>query len=352
MSRRSEGGNPLSVESLAAETERGSDYISQLETKLERYARAKYRGLAMTDYIASVQHQTTDTQNVASRLHECGSYLVFRHYLTEKRARLIAARTCKQHLICPFCAIRRGAKMQVAYAEKVQHLLTENPALVPWMVTFTVKNGDDLNERYSHLHRSVKAMNKNRTRGDRGHEIMKAVGSVWSYEFKRGSGSGLWHPHMHAVWLCSSPLDVQKLSDEWRHITGDSFIIDAHPMYGDPVEAFCEVFKYAVKFNELPLVDNWHAFNTLRRKRLIRSAGILWGVEMPESDMDEELDDPVFADFVYRYFHEQDAYKVCEHRTSLNTPPDAYRPKGRLPMIVDNKPYVSLHLRQLQRKYG
>ena len=138
--------------------------------------------------------------------------------------------------------------MQVKYAEKVQHLLTENPHLIPWMVTFTVKNGADLGERYAHLHKSVKAMNKNRTRGDRGHEIMKAAGSVWSYEFKRGSGSGMWHPHMHAVWLCTSPLDVEKLSKEWHHITGDSYIIEAHPMYGDPVEAFCEVFKYAVKF--------------------------------------------------------------------------------------------------------
>jgi hypothetical protein len=337
---------------LAAETERGSDYIDAVEAKVERYAKAKFRGLAMRDYIALVLHQTEDTQKVAHRLHECGSYLVFRHYLTEKKARLIAAQTCKQHLLCPFCAIRRGAKMQVAYAEKVQHLLAENAYLVPWMVTFTVKNGPDLQERYSHLHKSVKAMNKNRTRGDRGHEIMKATGSVWSYEFKRGSTSGLWHPHMHAIWLCSSPLDVEKLRAEWFAITGDSYIIEAHPMYGDPVEAFCEVFKYAVKFSDLPPADNWHAFEVLRRRRLIRSAGTLWGLEIPESDMDEELDDPVWVDFVYRYFHDSDTYRVCETRNCNDTTSEPPRIKGPRPMLVDERPYVSLHLRQLQKKYG
>lgn len=307
----------------------------------------------MRDYIASVTHQTPDSQKVAHRLHECGGYLVFRHYMTVQKARLIAAHTCKQHILCPFCAIRRGAKMQAAYAKKVQHLLAENPDLTPWMVTLTVKNSEDLAERYSHLHRSVKAMNKNRTRGDRGHEIMKAKGSVWSYEFKRGEGSKLWHPHMHAVWLCSSPLDVKKLSKEWLHITGDSFIVEAHPMYGSPVEAFCEVFKYAVKFGNLPLEDNWKAFHTLRGKRLIRSAGNLWGVEVPETDLDEELEDPIWADIAYRYFHDADTYRGCETRSYIDTPVETLkRPTGPRPTLVDNRSYESLHLRQLRRKHA
>lgn len=351
MRRRSEEGNPLSVQSLAAETERGSDSIDALEAKIERYAKAKFRGLAMRDYIALVLHQTEDTQKVAHRLHECGSYLVFRQYLTEKKARLIAAQTCKQHLLCPFCAIRRGAKMQVAYAGKVQHLLAGNSFLVPWMVTMTVKNGADLNERYGHLHKSIKLMTKYRHL-DRGHEITKAAGAVWSYEFKRGSSSGLWHPHMHAIWLCTSALDVEKLRAEWFAITGDSYIIEAHPMYGDPVEAFCEVFKYAVKFSDLPPADNWHAFEVLRRKRLIRSSGLLWGLEIPESDLDDQLDDPVWIDLVYRYFHDSDTYRVCETRMPNDTVPEPPRFKGRRPMLIDERPYTSLHLRQLQKKYA
>ena len=85
MRRRTEGGNPLSATSLAAETERGSDSLTLLPQRLERYAKAKFRALAMRDYIASVSHQTTDSQKVAHRLHECGAYLVFRHYMTAKK---------------------------------------------------------------------------------------------------------------------------------------------------------------------------------------------------------------------------------------------------------------------------
>lgn len=309
MRRRLDEENPLPVDSLAAETERGSDSLTALPKRLDRYAKAHERAVAMADYIRSVQHRTPFAEKLSHDLQECGAYLVFRHYLLQNRAKLVAARTCKKHIVCPFCAIRRGAKMLARYQERFEIVMAENPHLVPWMVTFTVKNGPDLAERYSHLHKAVKAMNKNRTRGDRGHEIMKAQGSVWSYEFKRGEGSGLWHPHMHGVWLCSSPLDQKKLQQEWLHLTGDSFIVEAHQMYGETVDAFCEVFKYAVKFGGLPLEDNLHAFDVLRSKRLVRSAGLLWGVEVPENLMDDELDDPVWVDVAYRYFDDPRMYQ-------------------------------------------
>lgn len=199
--------------------------------------------------------------------------------------------------------------MYARYIERIGQVLEENPQLKPWMVTFTIKNASDLAERYAHLHKSVKLMNKYRHL-KRGHEICKADGSVWSYEFKRGAGSGLWHPHMHGIWLCSSPLDVQKLQSEWHQITGDSFIVEAHPMYGEAVDACAEVFKYAVKFQDLPLPDNLMAFEVLSGKRLVRSAGLLWGVEVPESALDDELDDPYWVDVAYRYFASS-GYNYC-----------------------------------------
>ena len=35
--------------------------------------------------------------------------------------------------------------------------------------------------------------------------------------------------------------------------------VDCRPITGDPSEGFMEVFKYAVKFSDLSLDDNWHA---------------------------------------------------------------------------------------------
>jgi hypothetical protein len=48
-----------------------------------------------------------------------------------------------------------------------------------------------------------------------------------------------------------------------------------------------EVFKYAVKFSDQPVADTWHAFQTLKGKRLLGSAGCFRGVEVPEELTDE-----------------------------------------------------------------
>lgn len=192
--------------------------------------------------------------------------------------------------------------MLARYLERVQLVLAERPDLEAHMVTLTVKNGVDLAERFQHLHRSVRRYNKLRHLG-RGHQITKALGAVWSYEFKRGDGSGQWHPHVHAVWLTEkgNGIDAAKLSAEWRYITGDSFIVETHPLYGELVDAFAEVFKYAVKFGDLPLADNWHAFEILRSRRLIGCSGLLWGVEIPDDLADDPVDDPVFEELFFRF---------------------------------------------------
>lgn len=312
-----ERGNPRSVDSLAAETERGSDSSANLPKRLERYARAKERALAMRDFIAGlgrvvdedgVLHDITDEvsarehERLEHELRECGSYLVFRHYFESERMRLHGMRSCRLHLLCPFCAIRRGAKMLNRYLERVELVRGERAELVPHMLTLTVRDGPDLHERYEHLHKSVKRFHKRRFVG-RGSEAEKMLGGVWSYEFKRGSGSGLWHPHMHAVWLCDPafPPAPGALAAEWKHITGDSFIVETHPLYGELVEAFAEVFKYAIKFGDLPLADNWDGYKVLKRRRLIGSAGLLWGVEVPEDLTDDGIEHELFEEWFYRF---------------------------------------------------
>lgn len=97
-------------------------------------------------------------------------------------------------------------------------------------------------------------------------EMAKFEGAVGSYEFKRGSGSGLWHPHLHMVVLHKADLDAKKLSSDWLKYTADSFIVDITPFHDEsPVNGFLEVFKYALKFSDLPLADNWQGFKTLTR---------------------------------------------------------------------------------------
>ena len=144
-------------------------------------------------------------------------------------------------------------------------------------------------------------MRKHRGRGS----VLDGVeGAVWSYEIKRGSGSGVWHPHLHMIALAECEPSAERLSREWHEITGDSFIVDVRPIsQDDPVSGFIEVFKYAVKFSDQEPADTVHAWETLRGKRLLASAGCFRGVEVPDELTDDcaDVEGLPFMDMLYRF---------------------------------------------------
>lgn len=309
--------NPSTVSSLAAETEQGVTELEVFPARLERYHKARQRGLRMSKYTADM-----GDAKAARLLQACGSYLVFRQYYTVDRVRLHAASFCKKHLLCQLCAIRRGAKMVKRYHERVQAVRELKPDLRPYLVTVTVKDGSELLERFNHLTgamRRYQEQRRNYLKGRGPHvEMAKACGVVGSYEFKRGSGSGLWHPHCHMVWLCSTPPDAAKLSREWQHLTGDSFIVDSRPIEGDGVEGFLEVFKYAVKFSDLPIEDNFEAAMTLQRRRLVFALGDLYGIPEVEDLADDPLalDDLPYLELFYR--HTPGGYSLVPEKSQLD----------------------------------
>ena len=138
---RPEKEKPLSVDSLAAETERGLDDASGLPHRLDRYSKAHHRALHMADYA----RQKGDVK-LSANMEQCGHYMLFRDYFTVGKVRLHAARFCKKHLVCPLCAIRRAAKQVKAYLDRLTVIQSEQEGLQASLVTFTVKNGEDLSE--------------------------------------------------------------------------------------------------------------------------------------------------------------------------------------------------------------
>ena len=64
---------------------------------------------------------------------------------------------------------------------------------------------------------------------------------------------------------------------------------------------FCEVFKYALKSSDMEIPDTLHAFDVLRGKRLIASAGCFRGVEVPEELTDEPLDGLPYVEMLFRH---------------------------------------------------
>ena len=276
-----------------------SDGIEALPKRIDRYGKAKKGALDVADYMATIpKHQA-----MAAKVQGCGDYLIFRHYFTIDRVKLHAASLCRKHLLCPLCAIRRGSKFLAAYLQRWEYIKAQNPALNAYLVTLTVKDGDDLKERFDHLQKAQKELWKRKAR-KYPTSLDCVQGAVWSYEIKRGSGSGSWHPHLHMIAVSETMPDAEKLSKEWHNITGDSFIVDVRPIsQKDPASGFIEVFKYAVKFSDQTPEDTVHAWVTLSSKRLLASSGCFRGVDVPESLLDdsEGLDGLPFVALFYRY---------------------------------------------------
>ena len=269
------------------------------------------RALDMAKYITENtkskwddRKRNTETGKLATKLQGCANYLVFKRYLTVDEIRLHAANFCKKHLLCPFCAMRRGAKYLQVYKQRLDVVLQENPKLRAFMVTLTVKDGENLSERFTHLRKALKKyqeQRRNALKGQKQVEYAKAAGGVMSIEVKRGRNSGLWHPHVHMIWLCNQAPSASQLSKEWLELTGDSYIVDVREFYGESVvDGFLEVFKYALKFSDMELADNWEAFQTLKAKRLVDNFGLFRGVQVPDDLTDDDIDDE-FILLLYRF---------------------------------------------------
>jgi hypothetical protein len=343
-------GNPQEPDSLAAEVQGGFDESGKLPDRLKRYAHARARALQNITQIDEVLHVphfpgnlwAAHLRQIRPRIAACGDYLSFRQYYTVGKVRLHAANFCKIHQLCPLCAIRRGSKSLDAYLQRFEIIKAENPGLRLSMLTVTVKNGDDLSERFAHLKKSLKTMLERRRKtlaGARGYnsEFSKIAGLVGSIEVTKdgaidGSASG-WHPHAHMMVLHSDRFDYAELQAEWLKITGDSHVLNVsqaqHPE--NPAEDFLEVFKYALKFSDLTPAENLHAYEVMRAHRLLFSAGLFWGVQVPESMTDEPLDDLPWIELLYRYLPGS-GYNLDEHRDSeiyKTGTPEAREIRGR-----------------------
>ncbi len=288
--------------------------------EIEQHSARKARATDMTQYIGDLKSgQRPDLQKLHHDLRHCANYLVFHDYYTIEETRLVKARTCKKHLLCPFCAARRGARMLQKNLPKVEQVIAENPARKLVLVTLTVKNGPDLGERFAHLTRSLRKLNQRRRdalKGQEWTEWAKVAGAIRAIEVtNKGEG---WHPHAHLVCMLDDWIDRDALQDEWHRITGDSFMVDVRRIKARQtetgglsiVDGLAECFKYAVKFSDMELELTFEAFETLKGRRLIDAFGLLRGVELPEKLTDDPLEDLPYTELFYRYTPHKRSYEL------------------------------------------
>lgn len=288
----------------------------------------KRRTRAMLDFLKEQHHQLNESQ--ITRYTHCHNYLLFRHYPVLQKTKLHDARHCDIHLLCPMCATRRGAKQVMKYDKKCQTLVSANPQLRLYYAVLTIKNTENLEEGFEHLETSMRLLVKRRREAlsylnGKSKNSAYTVNSIfanvsagaYSFEFKRGKNSDLWHPHVNLLLLTEKPLSARKLSAEWEQVTKDSHVVYCKKTR-DSKQSFVEIFKYALKFSEMEFADNYHAWEILRKRRLCGSFGDFRGLDV--SDIDDEVDEASLQEFIelfyrfngYRYaLSEREASKIA-----------------------------------------
>lgn len=286
--------------------------------KIGRLSCHKRRGLGMALWVADNLRAAFGDSKLA-RLYQCHDYLLFKDYYTEGKIRLSASNSCNLHLLCPLCAITRAAKAVKTYHQKYEALLALKPDLKLTYVVLTVKNGEDLGERFAHVSKSlrklidrrrdaIKAKNGSKKQSYALNSVFADVDAgAYSFEVKKGKNSSLWHPHINVLLLSERGIDVEALKAEWHKETKDSFIVYAEEKPAGDKGVFVEIFKYAMKFSEMEYSETYEAYRLLSGKRLFGTFGDFYGLDIDSTPMDEKEDQP-YIELFYKYEPKQSKY--------------------------------------------
>lgn len=323
---------PLLSEALAGTDNKGlqSALADQHRDRITRFGILKHRAKQQENFLWTLakfkenypndlpSEETTKALKSAQKLQGCGNFLLFKNYYTIDQTKLAKFHVCNQHLLCPFCAGIRASKAIQKYSERVDEVLKQNRKLKVALLTLTVKNGHDLQERSSHLITSLRTLIKRRQdykkKGRGFNEFCKIDGAMYSYENTYNEQTGEWHPHVHMLVLLNDWIDQEQLSDTWHEITGDSFVVDVRRVKKSKefgyAKAAAEVCKYALKFGDLTVEKTWEAFKILKGKRLSGAFGSLYGVKIPENLADEMPDDQdlPYLEMLYKFVFGKHSY--------------------------------------------
>lgn len=283
---------------------------SDFGKRLNRYGNAKKH---TADVMSQLGPERAKRMGIKrpTQVVECGDWLRFRDYYTVGQVKLVGASFCKKHLVCGLCAIRRASRLMASYLDRFSVIRKADPSLRPWLVTLTVKNSHDLPAVFAHLMASLRLLHRRRNNKRQPSVMHSVAGGVYAVELTHDPATG-WHPHVHAIWLSATDPGTHRLRDEWKQITGDSFICDVRPIVAEHQDSddidphaggFAECFKYAMKPAELGADRLEQAYPVLAGKRLVGSFGAFRGVPEPTDLADDltGLESLPYEEFLARY---------------------------------------------------
>jgi hypothetical protein len=253
----------------------------------------------------------------ALRMKECCS--LFKH------------RTCGSHtiksyptfrckkLFCPDCAAERASRLSNQTEAKIAEAMKTNSGRL-CLLTLTMKNAVTLEAGLAKMKKCFTQFKRNKPFKNH------IKGYFGGFEYTFNPKTNDFHIHLHLIVLRGKFWNQSDISDAWRDVTGDSFIVDIREIK-DAYKGVKEVCKYVVKSNDLLTMPDEQFREVVEMKRGTRmfiSGGCFYNVKL---DDDADDADNVFGQ--YAGLKVGDACPICKEEL--------------FDVLVDRKTHIGLH---------
>ncbi len=254
----------------------------------------------------------------ALRMKQCCS--LFKHLTCGQHTlRSYPTFRCKKPF-CPDCAAERANRLSRQTEAKIAEAMRTNKGRLCFL-TLTMKNAATLDGGLSNLKKSFANFKRKKVFKER------IKGYFGGFDYTFNSKTNDFHVHLHLIILRGKFWKQSDISDAWRDVTGDSFIVDIREIK-DAGKGVKEVCKYAVKPNDLMKMPDDKFLEVVKMKkgtRMFISGGCFYNVKL--DDADDAAGDNVFSQFAD--LTEGDACPFCDQEL--------------FNVLVDRAQHIGLH---------
>ena len=127
-----------------------------------------------------------------------------------------------------------------------------------------------------------------------------------------------WHPHIHIFALLTDWIDQEELAETWHEITLDSYIVDVRRVRKPKLRDTAKLLQRSVSMLSSSAIyrlkNTWHAFLSLKGKRLTGSFGSMHGVKIPDTATpdDKPSEELPYMEMLYRFVFGPKSYYNLE----------------------------------------
>ncbi len=196
---------------------------------------------------------------------------------------------CKK-LICPDCAADRANRLSRQTELKIAEAMQTNSGRL-CLLTLTIKNTPTYEGGLLKLKENFTKFKRSKV----WREHIK--GYFGSFEHTFNPKTNDFHIHLHLIVLRGKFWSQPDISDAWRSVTGDSFIVDIRQIK-DIHKGVKEVCKYIVKSVDLIKMPDEKFREVVEMKkgtRMFISGGCFFNVKL--DDDADDLDEGIFSQF-------------------------------------------------------